>query len=373
MALFKPAVTTSAYLKAGVFGFAGAGKTRTATEIAIGLVLMMKRLGLKEGERPVYFLDTETGSDFVEPRIRAEGIGLFTAKTRAFVDLMTAVKEAESGGSILIVDSITHFWREFTDAYQKKKNRRRLEFQDWGVLKGEWGRFTDLYINSSCHIILCGRAGHEYEYEQIGETDRKELVKSGVKMKAESEMGYEPSLLLLLEREMDLDTKRVNRIAHVLKERYGVIDGKSFFDPKTGGPTFDHFLPHIERLNLGGAQLGVDTSRSSEEMFADDGSTRWQHERKQKEIALDEIREEIAKMHPGQTAAEKTEKGNLLEMAFGTRSWTKVEAMGLEQVKTGRGRIWQASRGHAYGYEPGAEETTQPYTEDAPREPGSEI
>jgi hypothetical protein len=369
--LFKKAVSTSAYLKAGLMGFAGSGKTRTATELAIGLVKLMRERQLKEGSRPVFFLDTETGSDFVEPRLRESGIELSTAKTRAFVDLMTAVKEAEKDGSVLIIDSITHFWREFCEAYQKKKNRTRLEFQDWAALKADWGKFTDAYINSACHIVLCGRAGFEYDFFENAD-GKKELQKTGVKMKAEGEMGYEPSLLILMERETNMETKRVYRVAHVLKERFGVIDGKALCDEKTGGPTFEMFLPHVRLLNLGGQQLGVDTERTSAEMFADDGSTRWQHERKQKEIALAEVREEIVKMYPGQAAADKKAKGDLLEMAFGTRAWEKVESMHLSQVKEGRNRIWHASRGHGYGYEPGVEDTTQPYDHEEDPPPPAE-
>jgi len=360
MALFKKAVSTSAYLKAGLMGFAGAGKTRTAAELAIGLVRYMRQRGLKEANRPIFFLDTETGSDYIKPRVEESGVELHSAKTRAFVDLKQAVREAETSASVLIIDSATHFWREFCESYQKKKNRTRLEFQDWAALKLEWGVFTDLYVNSACHIVLCGRAGYEYDFFEDAD-GKKELQKTGIKMKAEGEMGYEPSLLLLMERELNMTTKRQFRVAHVLKDRFGVLDGKGLCSDETGGPTFDMFLPHVERLNLGGAHLGVDTSRTSAEMFASDGSTRWQYERKQKEIALAEVREEIVKMHPGQSAADKTEKGNLLEMAFGTRAWEKVESMSLQQVQEGRNRIWNASRGHGYGQEPDAEPGVQPY------------
>src|SRR4051812_28685271 len=290
MALFKKAVSTSAYLKAGLMGFAGAGKTRTAAELAIGLVRYMRQRGLKEANRPIFFLDTETGSDYIKPRVEESGVELHSAKTRAFVDLKQAVREAETSASVLIIDSATHFWREFCESYQKKKNRTRLEFQDWAALKLEWGVFTDLYVNSACHIVLCGRAGYEYDFFEDAD-GKKELQKTGIKMKAEGEMGYEPSLLLLMERELNMTTKRQFRVAHVLKDRLGVLDGKGLCSDETGGPTFDMFLPHVERLNLGGAHLGVATSRTSAEMFASDGSTRWEYERKQKEIALVEVRE----------------------------------------------------------------------------------
>ena len=128
--IFKKAEITQAYLKAGVMGFAGSGKTFTASHIAIGLVQRMRELGLNGAENPVMFLDTETGSDWVKYIFDVNGIELFTAKTRAFIDLVPAVKEAENSGSVLIIDSISHFWRELTESYADKKKRKYgLQFQ----------------------------------------------------------------------------------------------------------------------------------------------------------------------------------------------------------------------------------------------------
>ncbi|WP_410501155.1 hypothetical protein QK891_01075 [Escherichia coli] len=69
MALFQRAINTQAYLKAGIMGFAGDGKTYTASELAIGLVMLMRQRGIEAGNRPVMFLDTETGSDWVNPAL----------------------------------------------------------------------------------------------------------------------------------------------------------------------------------------------------------------------------------------------------------------------------------------------------------------
>ncbi|EIZ8497214.1 TPA: hypothetical protein OO727_004346, partial [Shigella flexneri] len=56
MALFQRAINTQAYLKAGIMGFAGDGKTYTASELAIGLVMLMRQRGIEAGNRPVMFL-----------------------------------------------------------------------------------------------------------------------------------------------------------------------------------------------------------------------------------------------------------------------------------------------------------------------------
>lgn len=330
MKLFTKAHVTQAYLKAGVLGFAGSGKTFTSSRLAIGLVKMMRSLKLPEGDRPVLFIDTETGVDWVKPMFDAEGIDLFTAKTRAFSDLCQAVRDAQDGGAVLIIDSITHFWRELCDAYAKKKQRRSLQFQDWAVLKATWGEFTDLYVNSRAHIIICGRAGYEYDMETDEDTGKKELLKTGVKMKAETETGFEPSLLVLMERQQRLESGKVAetfRTATVLKDRSALLDGAVFeFRPSDKmDAVFEAFRPHIERLALGGEQLGVDTTRNSENLFDDQGRPDWQRERQEKALVLDEVRELLLKHFPSQSADDKAKKAEALEIHFGTRSWKRIE------------------------------------------------
>ena len=351
MTLFSKSQNTQAYLKMGLMGLAGSGKTYTASKVAIGLMDYLRKRKLPEGDRPVYFADTETGSSYVKPHFDRAEVALFTAKTRAFSDLVALVNEAEASSGILLIDSITHFWREFTESYAKKKNRTRLEFQDWSFLKTEWGKFTDRFVNSNLHIIMCGRMGYEYDFFKDEETGKKQLEKTAVKMKAETETGYEPSLLVWMERYMDMASKEVCREAHVLKERFDVIDGQSFKDP-----TFESFLPHIELLSLGGVQVGVDSSRNSEAIIPGiEGKPEWQVRKEQKEIALDEIIEVIKKHHGGRSEPEQTAKGDLLEKHFGTRSWKKIETFDFDKIKEGRNALWIQLESVSYGFVPPSE------------------
>lgn len=327
MSLFTKAVNTQAFLKCGISGFAGAGKTYTASSIGIGLAQLIKATR-------VLFLDTETGSDWMRDRFAESKIELFTAKTRAFKDLLQAVDEAEKMRGILIVDSITHFWREICDSYlqklkDNKKNRPRgLEFQDWAAVKKMWGVYTDKFVNSNAHIIMCGRAGYEYDMT-TNEDGKKELEKTGIKMKAETEMGFEPSLLLHMEREMDIDTKKVVRIVHVLKDRSTKLDGRSFKNP-----TFATFKPHIEFLNLGGEQLGVDPSRTSIDMVEDPRSD-FAFLARQKDIVLDEIETLLVEYYPSTSAKDRQMKIQLLKDAFGTASWERIKTFQLETLRAG--------------------------------------
>ena len=328
MALFKKAEMTSGYLKAAFLGFAGDGKTFTAAELGIGLALHLRNLKSPLADRPVLFLDTEKGSDWVQPRFSGAGVELLVAKTQAFDDGCAAVREAEATASVLIIDSVSHLWKELCGAYMKKMGRNRLTMGDWGYLKTRWSEgFTTPFVNAKAHIILCGRAGFEYDHEE-DDDGKKQIVKSGVKMKAEGEMGYEPDLVILMEREHDpKDITKVYRVAHILKDRADVIDEKKFRNP-----SFKDFLPHIERLNIGGKHVGVDTSRTSIGSMPGHESDKRQVQRA---IVLDEIESLMVEYHPSQSGADKLAKLKLLKEHF-KASWTEMErVMPLEKLREG--------------------------------------
>ena len=341
MSLFARSENEMAFLKAGFMGFQGSGKTMTATLVAIGLHQLLKSKRLPGSDSPIYMVDTETGSDWVKRDCDEAGIELVVSKTRAFKNLVPLIEEVQQTRSILIIDSITHFWRDLTESYARKKNRKYgLQFQDWAWLKEQWGHFTDAYVNANAHILLCGRAGHEYSHED-NEDGRKELIKTGVKMKAEGETGYEPSILVLMERHQELvdGTPKITRRGVVLKDRSRLLDGAMFVNP-----TFEDFRPHIECLNLGGVHRGVDTEENSESLVPE----REENYAKQREVCLDEIKEEISRAIPGMAADQKKKKSDLLQEIFNTRAWSKVETMTLMELLNGRERIWQTLNGHSY-------------------------
>ena len=344
MALLQKAEITLAYLKCGLFGFQGSGKTYTAVNMAIGLLKL-----LKENKMAVF--DTETGSDFLVPKLQSEKIDVFQVKKRDFSSLVATMDECvDSKVPFLLIDSITHVWRELCDAYDKKLKRRgRLQFQDWAMLKGEWREYTDRFVNLPLHIIVCGRAGFEYDYD-FNEDGSKDLIKTGTKMKAEGEFGFEPSLVVEMERlsqnrdeveKIRGDKKKKSKFAakvgskwihraHVLKDRADKINGEVF-----DYPTFENFLPHFQFLNIGGAHLGVDISTDSTERFEDEtGRTNWKKKKVQKEILLEEIENTIKKMYPSQSKDDKLARMDLIENFFGKRSWKYVEESSADMLET---------------------------------------
>ena len=138
MSLTKITKPKMAYLKAGFYGGQGSGKTRTATEVAIGLHKYIK------STKGVAFFDTETGSDFMVPLFNKHKIDLFTEKAKSFVALRDTIIQAPQFADILIIDSITHPWRELVKSYKAARHQKFLRIQDWGPLKEEWQQFSDL-------------------------------------------------------------------------------------------------------------------------------------------------------------------------------------------------------------------------------------
>lgn len=331
MSLLQPAENQQAFAKVGILGFAGSGKTFTAALIAKGIIDGI-------GGKSVAFFDTETGSDFLVSSFKESDIDLRVAKSRAFTDLLSVIKDAEASDAVLIIDSITHVWRELCDTYQKKKGVARLQFHHWAEIKGEWQEYTDLFVNSNLHIIVCGRAGYEWDFNE-DEEGHKELIKTATKMKVETEFGFEPSLMIEMERltpEKDkgesvrVGSKWIHR-AHILKDRADKINGAHF-----DYPVFENFVPHFDALNIGGKHLGCDTDRTSDDLFNSDGNGGWKEKQIRRGVALDQVKESLVLIWPGQSAVEKKAKIKMLELCFGTISWTEIsEKLSLETVEAG--------------------------------------
>lgn len=330
------------HLKAGFFGYAKSGKTYTATKLAIGVKQFLNLPG------PVAFFDTEGGSGYVAEMVKDEtGQDLLGVRARSFKDLMQFARDCEQAKvSVAIIDSLTHVWNEVMDSYlvqlnEKRKERNfpplmKLEFSHWAAVKKLWSEWPDWFLNCPLSVIVCGRAAAIWEFEKNEETGKKELTKAGTRMKAESEFSFESALLVEMERESVPDghggTKLVH-VATVLGDRFGVLDGQSVTNP-----TAEFFMPHLKRLKPG-SHATVDVTSKTATGADMEGSTGFERERKARTVYAEEIQGAIISKFPGQSAEEKKQKADLLQLIFGTRSWTKVESMDSEHLRDGLQRL----------------------------------
>lgn len=316
--MFKKLENNRPFLKLALEGFAGDGKTFTATQIAIGV---HKLIGSKN---PIALFDTEKAFKALKPSFDEAGIeAIVNDEQRSLAALNQAIKWCEEGNAdILIIDSITHVWEEFLRAYMnrpdkngKEIKRSRLEFQDWGILKPTWKElFSTPFVQAKCHIIFTGRAGYEYENEKNEDTGKREIFKSGIKMKAETETAFEPDILVLMQKHQDLlgEKKRVWREATIVKDRTNQIDGKTF-----DNPTFEDFYPAIKVLLDGtlreqfGQQI-PDTFFEFESKYSEVG--------KEREVLIAEIEGSFELMGLGTGAQDKQVKAWTLNQVYGINS-----------------------------------------------------
>ena len=228
---FMKVANTKPYFKAAFEGFAGSGKTYTSALVAIGLHQKIK------SKKPIVMFDTEKAAKFLKRIFNEAGIELLVKESRTLADLKESMRllREQQVSDIFLIDSISHVWEDTVEAYKRKMNRTHLQFQDWGILKPMWkAEFSDPLVRDPYNIIMCGRAGYEYENEINQDTGKREIYKSGVKMKVEGETAYEPDILVLMERFEEIlgKDKKVYRQATVVKDRSTLIDGKTFINPK---------------------------------------------------------------------------------------------------------------------------------------------
>ncbi len=348
---------TKPYFKAAFEGFAGSGKTYTTAQIAIGLY---KRIG---STKPIVIFDTEKAAKFLKAIFAKEGIDVLVRESRSLADLKETMTRMRQGASdLLIIDSISHVWEDFLKSYAEKVRRTRLEFQDWGVIKPTWkSEFSDHFVRDPYHIIMTGRAGYEYENEINKDTGKREIYKSGVKMKVEGETAYEPDLLVLMERMQEMDggsIKKVVRQAVVIKDRSTVIDGKTFENPtyKDFAPAIDVMLEAPEKLETAAERDAGTLFRTEEEKFE------W---KQQKKRWLEEIENYLVSVWPGQAADQKKLKIDAINYAFQTMSWTVVESLRPEELEAGFAKVQEFVRNHTateaaeMSQEPKVEKTTK--------------
>lgn len=341
------------HAKIAIYGAAGTGKTYTATQIAIGLYKE------KQLKKPVAIFDTENGSDFLQPLFAKEGITVHVKKSRTFPDLITATHIAAQKASVLIIDSISHVWRELTQSYLDQYNRDRLqsltrkygavwtrnnfrpalqlEPQQWAHLKTVWAEFTDIYLGSPLHIIVCGREADHYQYTE-NESGRLQLIQSGTHIAAEKELSYEPSLLIQMSRRTVGNTEKI--IAHVEKDRSGQLNQKEFAQPR-----YQNFKPYIR-------QLGTRRMRSMPDLYQNSSRTLFEGhtlnpddefaiERRLRLQLSEEIKGLLDLKIPGQTVQARQERMELLHSTLHTLSWTKVENTPSVTLEKALHELWE--------------------------------
>jgi hypothetical protein len=107
------------------------------------------------------------------------------------------------------------------------------------------------------------------------------------------------------------------------------MDGAS-----TENPVGAWFSPHLDLLTPGAVNT-VDMAAKTDLGVNEQGDAEFVAERRRRAVLCEEIEGEIVKAYPGQSKEEKKAKVLLIEKAFETTSWIKVQAMPADRLKIG--------------------------------------
>lgn len=217
---FKKASRVATKLRLALSGPAGAGKTRTALEIARHLVT---------GDQRIAVVDTEQGSaskyadvgglDFDVQEIK----GNYHPKQVA-----EAIRDAAAGGyGVIIFDSLTHFWNGpggflqlVDDEVSRMKSRggKPDSFAAWKVVDPIYKQMVQDLLNSPIHVIVTLRAKTEYEKTE-GPNGKTKIQK----------VGMAPEIRDTFQYEMDVEgTLDADHTLVIGKTRIDLLDGKIF-------------------------------------------------------------------------------------------------------------------------------------------------
>jgi hypothetical protein len=317
------------FIKASFGGFAGSGKTKTASEFLAGAY---KELG---HTKPLLIIDNEKGSRFLIPFFKKElpNTKIIVKDTRSLADILQAMQFLQNGEiDALFIDSLSKVWYQYVSDYKSKNRITFMTLQDWGKILPAWQEeFSDRFVSIDGSIVFTGRGGFTYEKEEDekdeqGRVKKKgQFVKSGVKMKMAGETPFEPDLNVWMEQEQELQADgrlKIWREAQILKDRSDTIDGKVFENP-----TYNDFRPVIRFLQ--GLPVGTIAGESNRVNLAP--AENWEaYERKQQRIIE---MEKITALfdtygYSGTLSKEqKAIKALSIEKIFGTTSITEIEKM----------------------------------------------
>jgi hypothetical protein len=314
------------FIKASFGGFAGSGKTRTATEFIIGAYKHLKC------KKPILIIDNEKGSRFLVPLFNDAGIETLVKDTIELADVISAFNYLQSGEiDFLFMDSLSKVWYKYVRDYRTKNKKTFMTLQDWGKILPAWQEsFSDRFVNLEGNCVFTGRGGYTYDMEE-NEKGKKEFVKSGVKMKMAGETPFEPDINVWMDLRQEIkdDKPVVWREAIILKDRANLIDGKVFKNP-----TYKDFRPVVEYLIA--VPKGEVKGATDKTNMAPAENYDSQDKRAGKEIELEAIKNQFLLQKFGATAKDKALKLNILDKFFGTSTWGEIEKQEYKQLRDSR-------------------------------------
>lgn len=339
-------------------GFAGAGKTLTMCCIALGIWEAEGKTG------NIVLVDTERSAKFIVPFFHQfgliEGKNFFVTHTRSLQRWGEILALAESRrGTIMLTDTVSHVYEEMMIQFERDNGRKVKYPQDAMVIKPMWKeKFSNPFLQASnCHLLFTGRAAWEYTMEQDEDTGKKSFNATGVKMRGDNELAYEPDVVVLMERLQKIGSDGVEtaRCATIMKDRSRLIDGQQFifraFEPgkdKEGqARVWERFEPVFRLLASGNtnAPAPTEADKTLGPLFQKGQGEAWYQQKLRAERLVEEIKAIFDQWGLGGTGGvEKAVRANLYKMIFDNRTTAALAELSPDELGEGKDVIEYMAR-----------------------------
>ena len=211
MITIKKAVREHVYLKLGVTGPAGSGKTQGGIGLALGLAPTGKIAVIDTENRSASYYAGMFNFDVVE--LDAP----FT--TQKYLEALNEIIKA--GYEVVVIDSLTHEWAAsggILDQKSQKDARGGNSFTNWNDMKQLHNKFVETLLQSKIHVVCTLRSKMEYALEQ-DEKGKSSVRKIGLAPISSDGMEYEFGVFF--------DVDRATHHAIATKDRTGLFEGRS--------------------------------------------------------------------------------------------------------------------------------------------------
>jgi energy-coupling factor transporter ATP-binding protein EcfA2 len=186
---FEQAERTRLWLRCALFGPSGSGKTMTALRMAKGIADTMG------GRYAVIDTEARSAAKYAD-RFTFVGENLNEKTVDHYIAAMN--EAAKAGCQVLVIDSLSHAWRELTDEVDRiaQNSASKNTFSPWAKVNPKQKRFIDAILNFPGHIIATMRSKTEWV---IGEGRNGKTAPEKMGLAPEQGKGIEYEFDLLVE------------------------------------------------------------------------------------------------------------------------------------------------------------------------------
>lgn len=229
--MFKKATKEAVFLKLGITGPTGAGKTFSALRMARGLVGPKGRIAV---------VDTENGSaSLYSDKFEFDVLNIAPPfEPSKFAEAIRGA--AEAGYDVVIVDSMSHAW-EGTLEFKSKLDARpgANSYTNWAQAGDKWKEQLSAALQSPIHVLACLRSKMEYVLE-TNEKGKTAPRKVGLAPIARDGTEYEFTTVF------DID---VSHNAATSKDRTGLFGDRIFQITEDTGRMLDAWRKNAPVIN----------------------------------------------------------------------------------------------------------------------------